>query len=74
MANEKKERKQVNIDFEPDPELLAALDEMRRDDDMNRSQFVRKLVRQEKARRAALMTQPIQTVKKNNHSAQALAA
>lgn len=41
----------VNVDFANFPELLESLERMVRDDGMNRSQFIRKLVRQEYASR-----------------------
>jgi len=43
---------QVNVDFSKFPELLNDLDEMVLEDDLDRSKLIRKLVRQEKARRA----------------------
>ena len=42
---------QVNVDFSNFPDLLADLDEMVNEDFTDRSKFIRKLVRQEKARR-----------------------
>jgi hypothetical protein len=41
----------VNADFANFPDLFKGLDKMVEDDGMNRSQFIRKLVRQEIARR-----------------------
>jgi hypothetical protein len=41
----------VNVDFANFPDLLKGLEKMVEDDGMNRSQFIRKLVRQEIARR-----------------------
>jgi metal-responsive CopG/Arc/MetJ family transcriptional regulator len=50
----KSERQQVNVDFTKHPELLKDLDQMvdEAGPEMNRSVFLRELVRQEKARRA----------------------
>ena len=53
MAEDKK-NDQVNVDFSKFPELLDALDTMVGDDFTDRSKFVRKLVRQEQARRQQL--------------------
>ena len=44
----------VNVDFANFPDLLKGLEKMVEDDGMNRSQFIRKLVRQEIARRQQL--------------------
>lgn len=49
MADDK--NKLVHVDFSKYPELLEALDQMVNDDDLDRSKFIRKLVKQEKARR-----------------------
>lgn len=48
---EKKKNDQVNVDFSKFPELLDDLDQMVDEDGTDRSKFIRKLVRQEKARR-----------------------
>jgi len=78
MADE--ERKQVNIDFSSDPDLLDHLDKMVKADDMNRSQFIRKLVRQEIARRMLQQPLPLPTTNKitsrktRKDAAQAVAA
>ena len=53
MAEEKK-NDQVNVDFSKYLELLKDLDEMVAEDFTDRSKFIRKLVRQEKARRQQL--------------------
>lgn len=45
------DKKQVNVDFTKFPELLAELDQMVDDDGTDRSKFIRKLIREEKARR-----------------------
>lgn len=47
-------RKQVNVDFTNFDELLVSLEKMADDDGMNKSQLVRKLIRQERDRRAQL--------------------
>lgn len=73
MASDEK-KKQVNVDFSKDPDLLTELDDMVKADESDRSKFIRKLVRQEAARRADAGedNQP-QPVKKNNRSSQPLA-
>jgi metal-responsive CopG/Arc/MetJ family transcriptional regulator len=48
------EKLQVNVDFTGFPELYEALDAMVKEDDMDRSKFIRKMVRQEQARRQQL--------------------
>lgn len=55
MAEEKK-NDQVNVDLDPRkyPGLMSALDKMVADDFTDRSKFVRKLIREEQARRAQL--------------------
>lgn len=53
MAEEKK-NDQVNVDFSKFLDLLDDLDEMVAEDFTDRSKFIRKLVRQEKARRQQL--------------------
>lgn len=53
MAEEKK-NDQVNVDFSKFLDLLEDLDEMVAEDFTDRSKFIRKLVRQEKARRQQL--------------------
>ncbi len=53
MAGEKK-NDQVNVDFSKFLVLLDDLDEMVDEDFTDRSKFIRKLVRQEKARRQQL--------------------
>ena len=45
---------QLNVSFEKDPELLAELDRMVVEDGTDRSKFIRRLVRQELARRQQL--------------------
>lgn len=57
MAEEKK-NDQVNVDFSKFLDLLADLDGMVVDDDTDRSKFIRKLIREEKARRAQLPLPP----------------
>lgn len=51
------EKKQVNVDFTKFPELLVDLDQMVDDDGTDRSKFIRKLIREEKARRDASQVQ-----------------
>lgn len=63
------EKKQVNVDFSKFPELLADLDQMVEEDDTDRSKFIRKLVKQEKARRDALVPLPSRSSKRTNASA-----
>lgn len=69
-------RKQVNVDFTNFDELLADLEHMADEDGMNKSQLVRKLVRQEKARRTQeQLPLPISQPKtKKTNAAQAVAA
>lgn len=57
MANE--EKAQVNTEMEV--ELIEKLDKMCAEDENNRSQMIRKLIRQEWARRQQ-MAQPLETV------------
>ena len=57
MADQKK---QVNVDFSNFPELLDGLDQMGQEDDTDRSKFIPKLVKQEKARREATKLTPTQ--------------
>lgn len=45
---------QVNVNFSDVPELFEALEKMVAEDMMDRSKFIKKLVRQEVARRAQL--------------------
>jgi hypothetical protein len=78
MADEKK-NDQVNVDFSKFPELLAALDSMVEDDFTDRSKFVRKLIREEKARREEAhlpLPSPDQPKRRKNdtRAAQAVAA
>lgn len=56
---EEKKNDQVNVDFSKFPELLEELDEMVAQDDLDRSKFIRKLVRQEKLRRAGLLPEQL---------------
>lgn len=51
------DKKQVNVDFTKFPELLVDLDQMVDDDGTDRSKFIRKLIREEKARRDAPQVQ-----------------
>ncbi len=51
---EEKERLQVNVDFTDYPELYQDLFKMIEADDTDRSKFIRKLVREEIARRKQL--------------------
>ncbi len=74
MAEEKKERKQVNIDFTEFPELWEAVTEMATEDGLKVGPFVRSLVSQEKQRRGTTKAQSSQPVKKNSRSVQPLAA
>lgn len=46
-----KTKQQVNVDFTKFPELLDDLDQMVDEDGTDRSKLIRKLIRQEKARR-----------------------
>lgn len=55
----------VNVDFSKDLELLEALDEMKRDDDLDRSKLIRKLIRQEYNRRQLI---PLPTTTKNSRN------
>ncbi len=52
MTEEK--NKFVHVDFSKYPELLEALDQMVNEDDSDRSKIIRKLVKQETARRELL--------------------
>lgn len=54
MAEDK--NKLVHVDFSKYPELLEALDQMVDEDDLDRSKLIRKLVKQEKARREEPLT------------------
>lgn len=59
---------QVNTDFTKNPELLTQLDDMVREDESDRSKFIRKLIRQEYARRRQLslpLVQPSPVGKKS---------
>ncbi|HAR46111.1 MAG TPA: hypothetical protein DCS05_08060 [Nitrospiraceae bacterium] len=56
---------QVNVNFDKDPELLKDLDRMVKDDDTDRSKFIRRLIRQEAASRQQL---PLFPVAKNQKS------
>jgi hypothetical protein len=69
---EGKNQHQVNVDFSKDVELYEDLEKMITADDTDRSKFIRKLVRQERDRRAQLPLPTITTEKKR--SAQAIAA
>jgi hypothetical protein len=69
----------VNVDFANFPELLKNLEKMVEDDGMNRSQFIRKLVRQEIGRREQAQLPlpfPEQPKRRKNdtHAAQTVAA
>ena len=66
MAQPNDERLQVNVDFKNFPELLEQLDQMVKDDDTDRSKFLRKLIRDELARRQQLPLFPEETKKKTN--------
>jgi len=67
---EEKERLQVNVDFTDFPELYKELFNMIEADDTDRSKFIRKLVREEIARRAQLtLPFPESKPKKRNTSA-----
>lgn len=55
----------VNVDFSKDLELLKTLDEMVQEDDLDRSKFIRKLIRQEQGRRQQLPLPFPTTTKKN---------
>jgi metal-responsive CopG/Arc/MetJ family transcriptional regulator len=74
------DRQQVNVDFTKYPELLKDLDQMVEDagPEMDRSKFMRELVRQEKARRSRRQRSlPIPTSnpsKTDTRAAQAVAA
>ena len=61
------EKKQVNVDFSNFPELLQELDKMVESDGTDRSKFIRKLVRDEKNRRAQLPL-PLPTTKSTGRS------
>lgn len=73
MAEEKK-NDQVNVDFSKFLDLLDDLDGMVEEDDTDRSKLIRKLIREEKARRQQLSLPFPQPKTKKNHSAQAVAA
>jgi hypothetical protein len=59
----------VNVDFSKDVELLEDLDSMVEADEMDRSKMIRKLIRQEKLRRAGQLPEqlplPIHTTEKS---------
>lgn len=56
---EEKQTKQVNVNFEPFPELLKQLDELVEEDGSDRSKLIRKLIRQAHARKQqALLPEP----------------
>jgi len=68
------EMKQVNVQMPAD--LQAILDQMVREDESDRSKFIRRLIRQEHARRQAeQLPLPLpKPARKNSRSAQAIAA
>lgn len=67
------EMKQVNVQMSAD--LQAILDEMVREDESDRSKFIRKLIRQEKARRMqAQLPLPLEQPKMRKTRSAALAA
>lgn len=73
---EKKKNDQVNVDFSKWLDLLADLDSMVEEDDSDRSKFIRKLVRAEKARRQQLPLPPPfpQPTNRKRSAAQSVAA
>jgi len=75
--DDKKIKPQVNVDFSKSPELLIDLDKLVKEDGTDRSKFIRKLVRQEIARRQQLPLPFIEQPKRRKngaHTAQAVAA
>lgn len=59
MAEEKKEKLQVNVDFTDFPELYEKLMEMIEADMTDRSKFIRRLVSQEVSRRQQTPLLPV---------------
>lgn len=73
MAAEKK-NDQVNVDFSKFLDLLDDLDSMVEEDFTDRSKFIRKLVRQEKARRQQLPLPSIEEKKSAEERREPVAA
>ena len=63
---EEKTTKQVNVNFEKDPDLLTALDEMVQEDESDRSKFIRRLIRQETVRRQQESQRLVRTPRSSN--------
>lgn len=58
----------VNVDFSKDLELLDALDQMVEADDLDRSKFIRKLIRQENQRRTGTLPEQLSLPTSKPHS------
>jgi len=74
---ETKKRDQVNTDFTKHQELMKSLQEMAEEDDMKLGPFLRKLVKQEKARRQQKNTPHLEQPNRrrtDGRAAQAVAA
>ena len=71
---EEKKNDQVNVDFSKFLDLLDDLDGMVEEDDTDRSKFVRKLIREEKARRQQLPLPFPQQKSKDRRASQSVAA